>query len=180
MGHTPTGIIPLGRAHLHFEIGLIANADFGRWFRAQRLKPDHGMFNGWNLQALDPLAFFDCQQRSSDFAFGVYLAQVPRAFELLCAAPTPVDFFRRYPGLWKSEASPSGAIVMACSANGTPLEGRLATEPERAELGRRKAVVLTVHEDVLGRNGCRLIARERGGWKLGSSGERWLEILTYP
>jgi hypothetical protein len=36
-----------------------------------------------------------------------------------------------------------------------------------------------VEEEVLGRNGCRLIVRQNGRWVLGSKGERWQEILRY-
>ena len=40
VGHTANPPIPLDRAHLHFEAGLILNARFSQWCRAQKLKND--------------------------------------------------------------------------------------------------------------------------------------------
>jgi peptidoglycan LD-endopeptidase LytH len=180
MGHTPSGIIPLARAHTHFEIGLVGNAHFADWFRRQRLKPDHGAYNGWNLLAINPLDVFARQHSDPRFTFRAHLAQTPRAFELVIAAPRQLDFFRRYPQLWQGGDYMGGGLVMACSENGVPLEGRAATAEEVRRLGRRKATVLKVDERVLGRNGARLVARDKNGWRLGQSGERWLDILSWP
>ncbi len=179
MGNTPTTIIPAARSHLHFEVGLILNSRFGAWFRAQRLTPDHGEFNGQNLQALDPQVFFAVQRDSSRFEFGEFLGKVPRAFNLLTSMTTLPDYFRRYPSLWKGERFAGGWGVLSCSENGTVLAGRQAAEQEIRALAGARRMVFDVDEKVLGRNGCRLIVRQDGRWKLGSKGERWLEILQY-
>lgn len=179
LGSTPATIIPASRAHLHFEIGLIANSGFAGWFRAQRLTPDHGVFNGMNLQALDPLVFFAARRESSGFEFAEFLARVPVAFTLLVPMAAFPDYFKRYSSLWKGERFTGGWVVLACSENGTILGGRQATDEERQKTSGSRSVVLDVDEKVLGRNGCRLIVRQGGGWKLGPKGERWLEILQY-
>lgn len=180
MGHTPASIIPLVRAHTHFEVGVIANAQFDRWFRAQRLKPDHGNYNGWNLLAVEPRGFFRMQQATKDFKFQDYLKTVPVAFEVLVPLAHGLDYFRRYPGLWQGAPCEGGWAVLACSENGAPVNGRSATPDEVRTAGGRRATVLKVNGGVLGRNGARLVVQDRGAWRIGQSGERWLEILTYP
>lgn len=180
MGHTPAGIIPVSRSHLHFEVGLLMNASFGHWFRSQRMKPDHGMFNGMNLLALDPLAFFRAQRERRGFVFRDFMEQVPVAFEILVKVDHPLDYFRRYPALWTGGEPGGGWMVLSCSGNGTPLQGRAATGEEIRRAGERKAVVLRADAGVLGRNGCHLVQREGGGWRMGAKGQRWLEILSYP
>lgn len=179
MGNTPTAIIPAARSHLHFEVGLILNSRFGIWFRGQRLKPDHGEFNGQNLQALDPQVFFATQRDSSHFEFGEFLGKVPGAFNLLTSMVVLPDYFSRYPSLWKGERFAGGWVVLSCSENGTVLAGRQASEQEIRALAGGRRMVFDVDEQALGRNGCRLIVRQNGQWKLGSKGERWLEILQY-
>jgi murein DD-endopeptidase MepM/ murein hydrolase activator NlpD len=180
LGNTPTTIIPPGRAHLHFEVGLISNDRFDRWFRAQRLTPDHGIFNGMNLQALDPLVFFrEVRQADGEFEFGLFLRKVPVAFELLVSLTVAPNYFRRYPRLWNGAALEGGAMVLSCSENGTVLAGRRATPDELQAAGGARYAVLTADEGVLGRNGCHLVTRQNGRWKLGPKGERWMEIWTY-
>lgn len=179
MGNTPTTIIPAGRAHLHFEVGLIANKRFGAWFRAQRMTPDHGAFNGINLQGLDPLAFFRTQAEAGEFRFERFLRDVPKAFEILVPARSQWDYFRRYARLWSGPEYQGGAMVLSCSENGTVLAGRAATADEMAGVGGKRPAVLSVDEKVLGRNGCRLVVRDHGVWRLGQKSEQWLEILAY-
>ena len=179
MGHTPPAIIPRERAHTHFEIGVIANAGFDRWFRSQRLKPDHGIYNGWNLLGTDPLAFFRHQRDIPDFDFGKHLARIPHAFEILVVSALPLDYFHRYPSLWTTPQFHGGGLVITCSENGVPLAGRQATDAEMQALGKAKTAVLSVDEKVLGHNGCRLIVRSGSAWKLGEAGQRWMRILTY-
>ena len=179
MGNTSSSPIPMARGHVHFEIGLMLNSHFAAWFRAQKLKPDHGNYHGWNLLGLDPLAFLRFQKERPGAPFADFLQEVKPAFEIMLAARDMPDFFRRYPALWTGE-SPSGALVLTCSDNGVPLRGRAATAEERDRLGREKALVLGVDETVLGRNGARLLARRESQWLLAQAGEQWREILLYP
>ncbi len=180
MGHTSSALIPPARAHLHFEIALMANARFDRWYRARKLKPDHGNFHGHNLIGMDPLAVYRGQQEDPDFTFLEHLAAIPRAFELVLATARLPDFFRRYPRLWAGAPFSGRGVVLAASENGLPLGGWNAGDAELAELGKQPWRVRKVDADILGRNGCRLVVRRDGNWTLGPAGERWLEILAYP
>lgn len=179
MGHTSSSPIPLARAHLHFEVGLIANERFGIWYRARKLKPDHGLFNGQNLLALSPLLFFNNHEALATKGFRQILSQVPPAFTLLVPSSRNWDYFRRYPGLWQGPPFQGGWMVISCSENGTVLSGRNATPDEQSSAKPGKSSLIDVDDRVIGRNGCRLVVNDRGRWRLGEKGIRWLEILGY-
>ena len=179
LGNTSSNPIPLTRAHLHFEVGLIGNERFGAWFRAQKLTPDHGLFNGQNLFALNPLEFFKSVDRLASTGFKGFVSGVPRAFTILIPLAHPMDYFRRYPGLWEGAPFQGGGLVIICSENGAILSGRSATPDEMQSAGSGKVAILNVDAKVLGRNGCRLVVEDRGRWRLSEKGTRWLEILQY-
>ncbi|MEI6970335.1 MAG: M23 family metallopeptidase [bacterium] len=180
MGSTPASIIPVSRGHLHFEMGLIANSRFRQWFLGKRLKPDHGIYNGWNLLAIDPLGVFAAHRLDNNFSFREHIRSLPKAFEMAVATPAQLDFFRRYPSLWEGEAFSNGVMVICCTANGVPLSGRNATEKEGSALAGKKACVLSVDTEALGANGLHIITRDgKNGWKPGKNSGQWLEILTY-
>lgn len=179
MGHTSSSPIPVQRAHVHFEIGLINNMRFAEWYKANKLKPYHGNFHGRNFLGVNPLEFLAHQQQDPGLGFASHLACVPTAFEVAIAARKKPDFFRRYSALWEGPDFNGSAIVLSCSENGVPLKGRVATDAEREKLGKKKAVVLKADESVLGRNGSRIVAKSNGGWILGKNGEAWREVLVY-
>ena len=180
MGHTSSSPFPRERGHLHFEIDLMSNDRFAVWYRAQKLKPDHGNFHGGNLLGVDPLAFLRWREEHPADGFRDFLATQPTAFELLVTPSRLPDYFRRYPALWQGTAwHPGAAVVLNCTENGLPLGGRLATEAERQTAGTAKVAVLSVDSAVLGRNGSRLITQDHRGWCLGRNGDRWLEALLF-
>ncbi len=184
MGRTSSSPIPRERGHVHFEIGLLHNERFAPWYRAQKLKPDHGNFHGQNLAGVDPLAFLRWQQAHPAGSFRDFLATQPAAFTLAVKPPRALDFFRRYPALWEGERPrepfPAGTVVvLSCAANGLVLKGRLASEAERVALLRAKYAIGGVNTAVLGRNGSHLITPTRGGWALTDTGNRWLAALLY-
>jgi len=179
MGHTPAGIVPASRAHLHFEVGVVANARFGEWFRAQHLKPDHGMFNGLNLLGINPLDFFKARDSEGHVEFRRFIATIPIAFELLIPATKPLDYFRRYPSLWQGAPQTGRWAVITCSEDGVILAGRSPNPDELRLTGSGKTAVLKADTQVLGRNGCRLVVCDDSRWRLGEKGARWLEILCY-
>ena len=180
MGHTPVNIIPAARGHLHFEIGLISNARFREWFRGRRLKPDHGVYNGWNLMAIDPIAVFATHKRDPCFRFLDHLRSLPRAFDVALATPKQLDFFRRYPKLWEGPEFIPGAVVIECAANGVPISGRNAGDEEKLLLAGNRAVVLRASDTANEGTGAHLVyPNGKGGWKFGGHSQLWLEILTY-
>lgn len=179
IGTTASYPIPTANAHLHFEIGLILNRRFAAWFKAQRLKGGHGMFNGWNLIGIDPLAVFEAQQSEIDFDFFRHVRAIPAAFELLVRIARLPNYFEHYPSFWTGECAHKSVIWLQVSENGLPLAGRPATPVELAKLGNRRYDVLRVDNNALGRNGRRLVVCQNGRWRLGRNGEQWLDILLH-
>jgi murein DD-endopeptidase MepM/ murein hydrolase activator NlpD len=181
MGSTSNGRILTANAHLHFEICLLLNSRFQDWFRKQKLKPDHGIYNGWNLVGIDPLAVYERQEEDWNNEYDLYghLAEIPRAFELALKTQRQLDFFRRYPKLWNDAEFSGGMMVLACSENGLPLSGRGANMAETAALGQKRDKVIRVDPSALGRNGCRLVVKDNGTWRLGAEGKKWLSMLAY-
>lgn len=181
MGHTASTGIPRHRAHLHFEIGVINNSRFARWYRAQNLIPDHGTYHGHNLTGIQPLAIYGVQPWPGLQGFSMldYLIENPPAFTLLFTPSKLLDYYRRYPDLWEGSPYAGGPIVMDVSEGGVPQRARAATPEEAALLTGGTPHVLAVDEEVLGRNGLRLVVRRSNQWVFGQRGRRWLEILTY-
>ena len=179
MGNTSSSPIPMVRAHLHLEVGTILNARFDVWYRANKLKPNHGNYHGWNLFGVDPLPVFAQSRSEPEFNFREHLRRITPAFEVVFRSSQQPDYFNRYPALWEDGAYAGRAVAVAVSEGGVPLRGRNATEEEVGLLGRHPAAVTHVDESVLGRNGARLITRAGGQWKLAKQGERWLELITY-
>lgn len=181
LGSSPSHIVPVARAHLHLEIGVILNQHFQAWHKKQKLKPDHRNYHGHNLYGIDPLDVYRISaENEGRFSMRDYLLELKPAFTLLFRANARPDYYRRYAALWTGDDEPAhGAVVMAVSEGGVPLRGRPASAEEVAGLGRASYAVLSVDEDVLGRNGMRLIITRQGKRILSSKGEGWLEIITY-
>lgn len=180
MGNSANTGIPVVRAHLHLEIGVMLSDRFGVWTRAKKLKPDRGNYHGWNLFAVDPLDVFAKQRATGHFSMAKYLTSAPTAFELLLQPKRFPGYFRRHRMLWQGTEEPVGPMVLRVSEGGVILQGRPADERETATFNAvRKPVVQNVDEGVLGRNGMRIVAKVNGRWTLGSGATRWLELLTY-
>ncbi len=170
--------IPLSRSHLHWEVGLILNFRFEIKSREEKLKPDFGNYNGQNLFAIDPLAFYSAHANDPGFTMAAHLAAHPVACEVVLRGKFP-DFFRRYPALWKGAPHNGGPIRLALAESGLPLSGRNATATETAALGNQRQTVLRVDPQVLGRNGRGLVSQTGGKWQFTPKGRQWAEILFY-
>lgn len=180
MGNTSSSAIPMDRAHLHFEVGVLVNERFGDWYRRRALKPDHGNWHGWNLLGVDPLAAFRFASQTNTFSLQEYFKSENEAFRIAIRAPALPDYFRRYPSLWQGPAFDGTPIVLAATENGVPLWGRTATPAELTVLGKLPAAVLAADGAALGRNGRRLVQRSGETWRIGSNGDEWLELLLFP
>jgi murein DD-endopeptidase MepM/ murein hydrolase activator NlpD len=178
MGSSSSTGIPNVRAHLHFEVGLMLNDRFKYWYRARKQKPDHGNLHGWNLLGISPLDFLRMQKAHPEFTMAGFMYHVPRAFDLLIQVDRQLDYFERYPLLWKDRPFKGGVMLLSCAENGLPLQGRYAF-PEEIEQAASLPAVLHVDEEALGRNGCHLITTQSDNRQVARRGKRLLEILSY-
>lgn len=179
MGNTATYSIPMSRAHLHFEIGVILNTRFSIWYDQQKLTPSHGRYHGWNLVGVNPLAFFAQQRNTPTLHFNEVLNKIPLAFQWVIRSNRLPDYFVQYPSCWQGPTFQSHAFTIGFSENGVPLWGRNATESEFQQLGAEHVVVLNVTSALLERNGPRLITQHNGKWIVGTSGLIHLEKLLF-
>ncbi len=181
MGHSSTLGIPVQRSHLHFEMGMMLNPDYNRWYRAKKLTPNHGNYHGWNFTGFDPRLMLVplSGQEKIPFSYLETLQNKSAAWELLIKNTGRPRYFAMYPKLWIGDPYNGKVMLLRISESGIPLSGRNATKEEIEQMGSSKTKVLTVDKEVLGRNGLRHIIQSRGEWKLGSNGDRWLEILLY-
>jgi peptidoglycan LD-endopeptidase LytH len=106
MGRSSGGYtIPKDRAHLHFEIGLVATRNFQSWYDWKKFGSanDHGIYNGMNLMGVNALDFFDAfrARRVNDFA--EFFARLPAVATVRIATSRTPDFVQRYPALLTSE-----------------------------------------------------------------------------
>lgn len=181
MGNTALETIPMARAHLHFEIGLLANPQFLTWPGRKQKNTPGGLYNGQNLLGVNPIEVFrDRFGTAEPFTLLAHLQQHPVAFELLIRARRPLAFFEAHPALWTGEPYQGEAMVLSVSEGGLPLRGRNATPEEVAASGRLPHRVLRVDTSVLGRNGRRHVVQSGGRWILGQNGATWLDILLHP
>lgn len=180
MGNTSTDGIPMSRAHLHFEIGMLANERFLSWPGLPKTHTPGGLYNGQNLWGLNPIRVFrDYQQSAGQLTLLDHIKRTPVAVELLAKTRKKPDYFQRYPALWDGPAEFEGTLVFSISEGGVILSGRPATAEETARLGRNAAAVLRVNEEALGRNARRIAVKQNGQWKIGSNGEKWLSLMLY-
>lgn len=187
MGRTAISPIPKWRAHLHFEIGLMLNRRFELWERETKQKPLRGNGHGWNLLAADSRDVLRVAvQRSGSFSMLSYLRSKHPACTMALHVERMPDYFAMHAPLWQGPDLPEGGgdIVLGVSDAGLILSGRLATADESAALAALPAkgarvAVLSADEALLGRNGMRLVVKDKGTWRFGENpvATRWLEIL---
>lgn len=187
MGRSANSPIPKVRAHLHFEVGLLFNRRFELWERETKQTPLRGNGHGWNLLPADAYDVLRAaQQRTGSFSMLSYLRGLRPACVLALHVNRLPDYFALHTPLWRGPSLPEGGadIVLGVSDAGLILSGRLATADESAALAALPArgvrvAVLSADEDLLGRNGMRIVVKDRGRWRFGDNplARRWLDIL---
>jgi hypothetical protein len=103
--------IPKDRAHLHFEIGLMATQSFQSWYNWKKFgSPNqHGNYNGMNLLGIDPLDFLNQWRTRKVANFDQYFSRLDSAVRVRVVTGRTPDFIKRYPSLLKKEI-PLGLI----------------------------------------------------------------------
>lgn len=185
MGHTANTRegISKDRAHVHFELNLLASDRFSIWYRKAfpHERNDHGEWNGQNLLGLDPrLILLDEHAQGEKFS----LLNFIRSQTELCRVfvrKTDFPWLRRYPMLIRpnpvAQKEGVAGYEMAINYNGVPFEliPRAASEIK----GKNKYQLLSVNEPEEKSNPCRrLVTQRRGRWELAPHGINLLDLLT--
>jgi peptidoglycan LD-endopeptidase LytH len=183
MGHTGAGI-SRDRAHVHFELNLFYNDQFGVWFRKHypTEHDDHGIWNGQNLVGMDPRLIL-LAEREEGGQFDL-LRWLQHRTELCRVLVRKTDFSwpRRYPMLVKNDPGLAGERIagyeMAFDYNGLPFE--LIPRTASQIKGSARYQLLSVNEAEETKNPCRrLVTRVGRSWQLANNGLSLLDLLTY-
>jgi murein DD-endopeptidase MepM/ murein hydrolase activator NlpD len=186
MGHTSnTGErITKDRAHVHFELNLLANDHFSAWYKKNfpKERNDHGEWNGQNLLGLDPKLILLGEHETTGAQFSL-LNFIQNQTELcrVIARKTDFSYLKRYPMLIHSnptaEKEGTAGYEIALNYNGVPfqLTPRAASEIK----GKAKYQLLSVNEAEYKKNPCRRLVTQRGSrWEIAPKGINALDLLT--
>lgn len=124
MGRSSGGyVIPKDRAHLHYEIGLMATRNFQSWYAWKKFGSpnEQGVYNGMNLMGVNALDFFDLFRARKVNNFQEYFAQLPAVARVRIATRATPDFVQRYPSLVTAEIPLAGVAGWDVKVNQTGL-----------------------------------------------------------
>lgn len=170
MGRSASGsAIPKERAHLHFEIGLVATTQsFSSWYAWRKFGSpnEHGPYNGMNLLGIDPQDFLREWRRRRVDNLQEYFDRMRGVVKVRVATSRVPDFISRYPSLLR-KPMPLGLVAgweVECNATGLPFAWTPLTAGELG--GQRAGTARIVSADgALLRSGrCKSLAKSvRGG-----------------
>jgi murein DD-endopeptidase MepM/ murein hydrolase activator NlpD len=185
MGHTSNTGEPISkeRAHVHFELNLLANDHFSAWDKKALPgeRNDHGDWNGQNLLGLDPrLILLGERDQGPKFSLLNFVRGQTELFRVL-VRKTNFSWLKRYPILIRpnpiADKEGVAGYEMALNYNGIPFEliPRAASEIKT----KSKYQLLSVNEAEEKQNHCRRYIIQHGArWELTSHGTGQLDLLT--
>lgn len=167
MGRSAGGYaIPKDRAHLHFEIGLMATRNFQSWYGWKKFGSpnEHGLWNGMNLLGIDPHDFLnDWRQRRVD-NFQEYFDRMRSVVRVRVATGRVPDFITRYPALLRRPlpAGPVAGWEIECNATGLPFAWTPLGPVDVMKMRPNTAQIVSVDAAALRAARCKSLARPRG------------------
>ena len=172
------------RAHVHFEIDLVASEHYAQWHEANLagLRNDHGNWNGRNLLGIDPRALLH-QQRALGDKFS--LLQFIQSQTELCRVlvhKSEFAFARRHAPLVRrnpaTEKEGIGAYEIVLNFNDIPCQIIPRTAAE-AKSYPAKYHLLSVNDAEQKKNGCRkFLTQKSGKWDLTAEALHHLDLLA--
>lgn len=183
MGHSSGGyMIPVDRAHLHFEIGVMVTRDFQTWYSRGKFgsQNDHGMWNGMNLMGFDPLNFLNQWRAHQVNTFQDYFSRMEMSARVRIATQKVPDFITRYPSLM-TKPPPAGPVAgweIRFNWTGIPYAWTPLTGMEVIGLVPEQPRIVEVNEPLIRRERSKSIAiAKRGAWTPGKDLEEVLQQL---
>ncbi len=173
MGHSSGGyMIPVERAHLHFEIGVMVTRDFQAWYDRQKFgsRNDHGMWNGLNLMGIDPLDFLNQWRAHRVNTFADYFARMEPAVRVRLATHRTPDFVLRYPAFVTRPATTPliGGWEIKFNWTGIPFAWTPLAPSEVMGLAADKPEIIDVNAALERRERSKSLAvSRRGQWTIG-------------
>lgn len=172
------------RAHLHFEICLLANPGYSAWLKKNDSgqRNDHGKWNGQNLLGIDPWKLFLSQRKAQAgrqaFQFREFIRRQPVLCRVLVRSPD-FQWANRYPGLVDSPTSPKAiaGYEVSLDLNGVPV--RCVPRDAVAFSDNEPVKLLDVDAEIYRKAACRKLVFKKGQrWQLTAKGLGHLALLT--
>ena len=181
MGHSSNGNIPKDRAHLHFEIGLVATTNFASWYASRKFGSpnEHGLFNGMNLMGIDPQDFLRQWRAHKVDNFQQYFDAMRGVVKVRVATSRTPDFITRYPALLRRPLPALGLVAgweIECNVTGIPFAWTALSPADVAGMRPNTAQIVQVEWSILRAYHCKSLAKPRGaGYVPGSDLEEMLQ-----
>jgi murein DD-endopeptidase MepM/ murein hydrolase activator NlpD len=176
-------VITKDRAHVHFEIDLFVNERFCEWYKKAfpGERNDHGIWNGENLDGIDPRQIFlEEHQMGTNFSLVQFLRSETEICRVVVRS-TNFPWLARYrPLVLRNPVAEKEGVAgyeIAFDFNGVAIQliPRAASEIK----GRGRFTLLSVNEAEEKKNPARHYVAKRGArWELTSHGLNLLELLT--
>jgi peptidoglycan LD-endopeptidase LytH len=172
------------RAHVHFELNLLANERFSAWFKkaCPGERNDHGNFNGQNLVGIDPrLILLQEHQQGSPFSLLGFLQHQTELCRVV-VRKTDFSWLRRYPALVRPNpvAQKEGVAGYEIALNFNALAYEVTPRAASEIKGQAKYQLLSVNEAEYHKNPARKLVAKRGSrWTLTDHAVRELDMLTF-
>jgi peptidoglycan LD-endopeptidase LytH len=184
MGHTSDRPIPRDRAHLHFEIGVVATRDFQTWYDRQKFgsRNEQDVWNGMNLIGFDPLAVFNGWRAGRINTMRDAFAQMTAAVRVRIATHRIPDFVTRYPALLTRPLpmGPPAGWEIAFNWTGLPFAWTPLGPTEVLGLPADQPRIVEVNEELERREHSKtLVISRRGQWTTGKDLETVLQLLGW-
>ncbi len=173
------------RAHLHFEIALVASERYATWHEAnlKGLRNDHGNWNGRNLLGLDPRAVFLRQRVDGDKFSLVRFVQSQTELCRVLVRSADFPFARAHRALIRTnptaEREGAAAYEVSLNFNGVPcvIVPRAASEVKGYSA---KVHLISVNDAEQRAHGCRKLLTAKGGrWELSTDARQLLDLLFH-
>ena len=173
------------RAHLHFEICLLANPNFSAWYKKNLAdqRDDHGRWNGQNLIGIDPWKLFlgqhEDKAKRQPFSLRQFISGQPVLCRVLVKSPN-FQWAKRHPDLVDSIKPPKAiaGYEISLDPNGVPVS---STPRDAASFsGEEPFKLLHVDPGVYKQFPCRKLVFKKGQqWVLTAKGITHIKLLTY-
>ncbi|MFQ3168505.1 MAG: murein DD-endopeptidase MepM/ murein hydrolase activator NlpD [Limisphaerales bacterium] len=173
------------RAHLHFEICLLANANFSSWYKKYLVgqRNEHGQWNGQNLIGIDPWKLFlgqhETRAKRQPFSLQQFISSQPVLCRVLVKSPN-FQWAKRHPGLVDSMKPPKAiaGYEISLDPNGVPV--RSSPRDASAFSGNKLLKLLQVDPEVYKQFPCRKLVFKKGQqWVLTAKGINHLKLLAH-
>jgi murein DD-endopeptidase MepM/ murein hydrolase activator NlpD len=170
------------RAHVHFELNVFVSEKFSGWYKKNfpGERNDHGIWNGQNLNGLDPREILLGEHNEKNFSLLEFVRSQTELCRVLVRA-TSFPYLKRYAPLVLNNpvAAKEGVAGYEIALNYNGVAFALMPRAESEIKNRAKFQLLSVNEMEYRAHPCRKLVVQHGGrWQLTNIGQRELELLT--